>query len=117
MAQVFPGTLQDKVNEAGFSHAFGDTTIRSGVGVGTDKVRPRYTKGIDKFNVTITLDLDDYTTLETFYKTTLAGGSLTFNYDHPFTGVETEFIFTVPPSMAPIGGRYVRVSMMWEEMP
>jgi phage-related protein len=117
MAETFPSTLQDKVNEAGFEHGFGETAIRSTMGIGLDKVRQRFTKGIDVFSVTITLDLDEYSTLYNFFKTTLAGGSLTFNYDHPFTAVEEEFRFTSPPRMIPMGGRYVQVSMTWEQIP
>ena len=117
MAQSFPGTLQDKVNEAGFTNQYGETSLRSAVDVGAAKVRQIYTKGIDVFSVTITIDLDDYTTLENFYKITIAGGSLTFEYNHPFTQVPTVFRFVAPPSFSPMGGVYFTVTMNWEEMP
>ena len=117
MAQTFPASLQDKVNQAGFSNQFGDTLIRSNVDIGFAKVRSRYTKGIDVFSVTITINKSDYTTVENFFKTTLKGGSLTFNYDHPFTEVETEFRFVEPPKITPIGGKYFTVTMKWEEVP
>lgn len=117
MAENFPSSLQDKLNQAGFTNNFGETSIRSTVDVGLAKVRNRYTKGIDTFQCTIDLNFDDYTTLETFYKTTLAGGSLTFYYDHPFTEVQTEFRFIAAPSITPIGGKWFRVSMNWEELP
>lgn len=116
MAQTFPSALQDKFNEAGFNHSFGDTSITSSVDVGIPKKRQRYTSAPDLFSGTIELNKDDYTTLETFYKTTLAGGVLTFNYDHPITQVETEFQFITPPSIVPLGGNYFRVSFQWREV-
>lgn len=117
MAETFPPTLQEKLNEEGFSQTYGDTTIRSDVDTGLAKVRQRYTKAVDKFACTINLNKEDYNTLTTFYKTTLAGGSKTFNYDHPFTEVASEFRFVSPPSMKPKGGLWFTVTMQWEEIP
>lgn len=117
MAETFPSTLQDKVNVAGFSHSIGDTIIRSEVDVGLAKVRRRYTKGIDMFETSIDLDIDDYNTLYNFYNTTLNGGTLTFNYENPLTQTTSEFRFKGPPQITPLGGRYFRVNMSWEEMP
>lgn len=117
MAESFPSELQQLLNENGFTQTLGDTSIRSDVDTGLDKVRQRYTKAIDKFACTIDLERDDYSTLITFYKTTLSGGTKTFNYDHPITGLESEFRFVSPPSMQPIGGTWFKVNMQWEEMP
>lgn len=117
MAETFPATLQDKFNEAGFQHIFGNSTLESETDVGPPKKRRRYTTEYDTFNGTIELEKDDYVTLETFYKTTLAGGTLTFNFNHPITQVQSEFQFTQPPSMVPLGGTYFRVSFNWREIP
>lgn len=116
MAELWPSALQDKVNEAGFQHEFGKTAIESAMDIGLNKKRQRYTKAIDKFSVTLTLDFDDYGTLYTFFKTTLAGGTRNFLYDHPFTGVETEFRMN-EPKMSPMGGKKMRVNMVWELVP
>ena len=115
MAQTWPSALQDFINESGFTQTFGDTTIKSTVDVGQSKKRARYTVGFDKFTTTIDLDRTDYSTFETFYKTTLANGTLTFNYDHPVSGVATEFRMDVP-RLTPMGGTYFRVTMTWEEV-
>lgn len=117
MAEIFPSSLQDVLNVAGFGQEFGNTTIRSQMDVGPEKVRQRFTRGIDTFTSTIDIDYDDYATLSTFFKTTLAGGSKTFNYDHPMTGIESEFRFVSPPAITPLGGRKFRVQMTWEEIP
>jgi len=117
MAEIFPATLQQLVNQSGFGLQFGDTTISSTVDVGPKKKRSRYTKGIDIFTCTIDMNLTDYNTLRTFYVTTLGNGVKTFLYDHPMTGVESVFRFTAPPSLSTLGGTYFRVQMTWELMP
>jgi len=63
------------------------------------------------------MNVDDYAVLETFYKTTLAGGTLTFNFNHPFTGLVSEFQFIRPPTLSPIGGKFLRISFVWRELP
>ena len=117
MAEAYPSTLQDKLNVAGFSHKIGGTSISSQMEVGPAKKRRRFTKGIDLFQSTINMDIDDYNTLRNFYNTTLAGGTLTFNFDHPFTGTTSEFRFVGEPTMTPLGGREFRVQQTWELMP
>lgn len=117
MAESFPGTLQQLLNEAGFTQQLGNTSIRSDMETGLAKVRQRYTKPVDTFNCTIDLERDDYNTLITFYRTTLSGGTKTFNYNHPMTGIQSEFRFTQPPNMKPKGGLWFTVSMVWEEIP
>lgn len=117
MAEIFPSALQELLNQAGFTQELGSVIIRSKMDVGPEKVRQRFTKGIDKFSCTIDMDYDDYATLTTFFKTTLSGGSKTFLYDHPMTGVESEFRFIKEPSITPIGGRVFRLNFQWEEMP
>ena len=117
MAETFPVALQDKLNEAGFSQSLGETAIRSSMEIGLDKVRRRYTKRIDTFSCTINLTLSEYSTFNTFFDTTLAGGTKTFNYEHPLSQTTAEFRFTKPPRIAPLGGTYFRVSMEWEEIP
>lgn len=117
MAETFPSDLQQLLNTNGFTQTLGDTSIRSDVDTGLKKVRQRYTKAIDVFSCTIDMELDDYNTLITFYTVTLSGGSKTFNYDHPMTGLESEFRFTKPPTMRPKGGIWFVINMVWEEIP
>lgn len=117
MAETFPPTLQEFVNESGFGLQTGETAIRSDMDISLAKERNRYTKGIDVFRTTIDIYKTDYLTLDSFYKTTLNGGTGTFNYDHPITEVESEFRFVGAPSYSPLGGGYFRVTMTWELMP
>jgi len=117
MAEVFPVTLQDKFNQAGFNTNFGETTITSNMETSLPKKRARHTKSIDTTSGTINLHKDDWTTLETFYKTTLGGGVLTFNFTHPITQVITEYRFVTPPTATPLGGLYFIVNFNWVEIP
>ena len=116
MAVSFPSSLQQLLNESGFSEEFGSSTIRSSMAVGEDKVRRRYTKGIDKYNCSIDVEKDDYLVLYNFYKTTLNGGVDPFLYDHPITGVQTTFRFINPPKFSPIGGEWFRAEFTWEKV-
>lgn len=117
--ETWPAQLQDKFNVDSFSVQFGDTTIRSEVDAGLDKVRSRYTRGVDVYTCTIDLALADYTVLTTFYKTTLGNGVRTFGFQNPMSGQLDEFRFQSPPSVRPLGsgGSYFKVSMTWELLP
>ena len=117
MANQWPAALQEYLEQQEFGLVYGDTTIRSSMDVGPSKVRRRFTKGVDEMTGSITVKNDLYSTWENFFKVTLAGGSLTFEYNHPITGVLTEYRFKGMPSVSNIGGEYFRVSMSWEEMP
>ena len=113
----FPATLQGKLNEQGFSHSIGDTTIRSDVGVGPAKVRRIYTRSVDSVSGSINLTTSEYSVFYYFYNTSLNGGVNQFSYAHPITGVSTNFRFKSPPGIRSIGGGNFSVSMDWEILP
>ena len=85
--------------------------------VGPAKVRRRSTKSVDTYSVTILLDKADYQTFYDFYDVDTNGGADTFYFNHPITGVSTEFRFTKPPEISPIGYSTFQVSMEWEVLP
>jgi len=114
MAQSWPLSLQQKINQAGFTNGFGNTVLRSEMDLGPEKRRQRQTRGNDSLSTSIDLDKDEYITLELFFKTTLAGGSLNFDFDHPISGDSEEFNMK-EPSIVPLGGLVYRVSMVWEQ--
>jgi hypothetical protein len=117
MAQAWPISLQQILNQANFGIEIGDTVLRTDMDVGPKKFRRRFTKGIDVFTASINLDMDEYTTFYTFFNTTLNGGTLPFTYNHPITQVPTDFRFRGPPKISPIGGRTFVVSFEWEALP
>lgn len=113
----WPAEFQVLLNEESFGIKLGDTTVRSDMDVGLSKVRSRYTRGIDVFNSTITIDIDLYPVLDEFYKVTLGNGVRTFAFNHPMTQVASEWRFAEPPDVQPLGGRTFTVSMKWELIP
>lgn len=117
MAQAWPGTLQQLLSEANFGIAKGETTIRSDMDIGPKKVRRRFTKGVDIFTASIYLTVTQFTLFETFYDTTLSGGSLPFTFNHPITGVATDFRFASEPVYRSIGGGNFTVDFNWEKLP
>jgi len=117
MAETFPASLAQKLLESGFSYDKGSTVVRSSNDTGPNKVRRRFTAPINTIAGSIELNLNDFNTLEEFYDTTLNGGVKTFNYNHPITGVVTEFRFLTEYNMIPIGGEYFLVNFQWEIIP
>ena len=117
MAAAWPNTLPNFLETDGYNHAIGDTTIRTTMDVGLDKLRKRFTKSIDTTDGNMKLDRTQYLTLDTFYKTTLNGGTLPFEFIDPLTQVLNEYRFTKPPSARSIGGNFFNVSLNWEKMP
>lgn len=117
MPETFPPSLQELLNESGFTQKLDDTSIRSSMGIGLPKVRNRYTKPVDEFTCTIDMQNSDYSDLITFYRTTLGGGVKTFYYNHPLSQVQSVFRFMGPPTVSPKGGTWFNVSMQWEEIP
>lgn len=114
---TWPISLQDVVNRDSFSLKIGDTTIRSNMDIGPDKVRRRMTKSVDNLSVSIWVTSAQYTTLYNFYDITLNGGVETFTFDHPITGVATDFRFISPPEFRPVGFNTYEVNMAWEILP
>lgn len=117
MAVPWPSGLQDKVNEVGFSHAIGETVLRSENDTGPVKVRRRFTRSVDTFSVSIDLTVAEYSTFTYFYHTTTAGGVTPFTFVNPITGVSNEFRFTGPPTFSSLGGGHFRANMGWEQLP
>ena len=119
MAEVFPGTLEEKFNVSGFNVIEGETKTRTNNDTGIPNVRARFTKGIHVYNASFDLPQSDITTFRTWYQTTLANGTKTFLFDDPLTGAESEFRFVGVPRYRPLGngGVYFNVSFTWEILP
>jgi hypothetical protein len=117
MAQAWPGSLQQLLNEANFGLKVGETAIRSEMDVGPAKVRRRFTHPINTFSASINLTTAEYTTFYNFFNTTLAGGTLPFEFDHPITQVTTEFRFVEPPTISSLGGGHFVAGFTIEELP
>ena len=119
MAVPWPVSLQQLVNSQSFSYRLGETLIKSDVDIGPVKVRRRFTRPIETVSVSINLTQAQFTTLRTFFNTTVNGGATIFELNHPITGVLTNFRFMGPPEIRPLGsgGTEFQASMSWEIMP
>lgn len=117
MPSTWPVSLQQLLNQDSFDLQMGDTTVRSQMDVGLDKVRSRYTDAIDVYTSTINMNMTDYQTLVDFYRTTLNNGVGTFSFNEPLTGDAATWRFANPPEIRPLGGTYFQVTMKWEKLP
>lgn len=114
---TWPSTLQQRLNVRDFAISTEDTTIRTAMQTGYPKVRSRYTDAVDNVNCSINLDITQYNTLQSFYKTTLGNGVLPFDFLHPITQTMTKVRFVGPPKYTPLGGRVFVAQMTWEFLP
>lgn len=117
--ETWPLTLQQVLLTDNFSYVPGDTLLRSDTDTGPQKVRSRYTDGVDQYSCAVHIDIDLVATFKLFYKTTLGNGARTFSYNDPFTGDPGEFRFFEPPEIRPLGngGRVFLLSMKWIKLP
>lgn len=114
---VWPVSLQQRLNSSGFVKRFGNTLARTEMDIGPAKVRSRFTDAVDIYSCSVLLDYGDYTTFETFFKTTLNNGANQFEFDDPFTSSPAAFRFAEPPQITALGGRLFQIEMNWEKMP
>ncbi|CAB4122388.1 hypothetical protein UFOVP32_16 [uncultured Caudovirales phage] len=114
----WPTSLPQYVLENGYSESLEDQTIETQMDTGPAKIRRRFTTTIRKFVIAVQLDPTQMAVFEDFYLTTLAGGSLPFDWVHPRTRAAKTFRFRKPtPQVSMIGGFYSRVSMNLETVP
>ena len=116
MAEVWPATLQQSVNQANFQIVKQNTNIRTNVETGPIKSRRRFTNPQIQMTCQIWVPESEFATFETFYDTTLKNGSLTFDFDHPITGTTTEWRFVSPPVFTALGGLNYILDMAWESI-
>lgn len=81
----WPGTLPSYVQEGAFSELPQNVTLETEMDVGPAKIRRRFTKATRKFQCQLFMTSAQVTTFETFWETTLIGGSVTFDWVHPRT--------------------------------
>lgn len=118
MASPWPATLQQKLNEANYAQSPQSRVITTDMDISIPKKRVRYTKGLKDLTGSIDVNTSEYSIFETFFETTLAGGSLPFLFNDPVTQVEYEYRFKDSTySEASLGGGYFRLSFTWERLP
>lgn len=111
----WPGTLPAYVQEGGFQERFQDQAVESQMDSGPAKIRRRFTKPIRFIGVQMLMTQAQVIDLETFWLTTLKGGTLPFDWVHPRTRAATTFRFRNPaPTYQSVGGINVMVNFSLE---
>lgn len=112
---TWPNTLPAYVLESGFQERLQDQVVESQMDSGPAKIRRRFTKAIRFFACQMLMTPEQTTTFETFWQTTLKGGSLPFDWVHPRTRAATTFRFRSPaPTYSVVGGINVVASFTLE---
>lgn len=114
----WPGTLPDLVSQPDYEEGFADVVIRSPMDTGRPKRRRRFTAAIKSLKVTIPLSGVELDIFTAFYEDDIKGGSLSFNYTHPRTGVAIVVAFvSVPQPARPFGVDRFSVTLDLEIIP
>ena len=102
---------------AGYGQSFPAVTIKSDMDAGPAKVRRRFTAGVEPVTGTMIMTAAQLVILDTFFNTTLLGGSLRFSWTKPPAhSVACEMRFTEVPSWTKVEGDY-EVSLSFEVLP
>lgn len=116
MPIVWPPSLpQGPLN--GFVDTIGEARVRTQTDAGPAKMRPRYTESIDPMTWPLALTETQWGALKTFYKTTLANGSLAFDITHPESGATVSVRIVNPLSFQHVSGDLYRGSVAFEVLP
>jgi len=99
-----------------------DLLVRSSMDVGPAKVRRRATVGVTVFAIEMAMTATQLATFETFWRDTVLGGALTFDFKNPQTGAAAaEMRFADTPSWSPkaprTGSEYWSVRFRLELLP
>jgi len=94
---VWPPELPQN-QQNGLSVSLGSNVIAFQVGSGPEKRRPRSTKTVDAHVTPMDLTGAELEILQAFYRDTLMGGALPFDWTDFATGETQTFRFTSPPS-------------------
>ena len=98
---TWPVTLPQDVLLEGYGEQPPDEIIRTPMETGPAKVRRRSTAGPRPVSATIDLTRDQVETLDDFYRNTLGGGALSFDWVHARTQAAAKFRFLSQPVYRP----------------
>lgn len=114
---VWPPSLPNLVNVTGFEEKFANQVIRTQMEVGPSKVRRRSLSSPRDVSMVVTIDGAQKETLDTFFHSTLGGGSLSFDWTDPISQAPRSYRFKEPPSITAIGGFWFSAAMKLERLP
>ena len=108
--------LPQKMKMAGLGGSEPDNVLRSTMDVGPDKTRPRGSAQPEPIQGYQIMTKTQFGYFQSFYRTTLAQGSLRFSWTHPVTGASCEMKFRESPSWS-IESGWVKVDYKLEVLP
>lgn len=114
---VWPITLPQVLLLEGFSSAPPQNFISTPMEVGQAKRRRRDVAAVYPVQGNIHCTAAQLATLWAFYRTTLADGSLRFDWTEPVTGNAATYLFKEPFAYVAVGGGRYRVSLSLEAQP
>jgi hypothetical protein len=113
----WPSTVPARPSVRGFNQVGRDNVVRSKPDFGPSKTRRRYTADTIYYSCQYEMTLGEWAYLEAFYWSTVASGTLSFNWVHPLTGTSTEVMFFGgPPSHSPLTPLVMVVSFVLEKV-
>jgi hypothetical protein len=101
----------------GFSETFPNVVVRTSMDAGPAKVRRRFTAAERPFKLNMILTAAQATAFDTFFVTTVAGGSLPFTWVHPRTQEAADFRFVGQPTYSALDGGLYQVDFTIELLP
>lgn len=114
---TWPTSLPQRPLADSYSEAAEPSTIRTAMEIGPAKMRRRYTSEIKLFTMEFLMSTAQVATFETFFVTTLAAGSLTFDWINHRTDAAVIYRFTARPTIQPQAPGYWLVSAELEITP
>lgn len=94
---TWPPSLPQSPESDGYAESPPNVMLASKMDAGPEKRRRRFTAGVRPLHCRMLIRRADVETLDEFYLTTLAGGTLTFDWTHPRTGAAATCAFTGQP--------------------
>ena len=101
----------------GLQDARVSSLVRSPTDAGIPKVRRRFTATLRVLSVPIVLTTSERTTFDTFYISTLAEGSLPFDWTDPIDGSTVEYRFREPAEFRTISTNLWSAVLSLEMLP
>ncbi len=114
---TWPSILPQNVNVAGYQEQLSPMSARSKMDAGVAKARRRFSAVPIDIQCAIRIGLSQKATLDDFYKVTLAGGSLSFDWKHPVSGVFAVVRLKAPPSYTPVNRTLFNAKLDMEILP
>lgn len=111
---TWPSTLPQKFAPDSFSLTYGKNTIRSKMSQGSPKSRRQSTLAPQLVTGSMEITAAQFTTFNTFYKTTIYDGADSFDWLHPIDEGAESFMFTEEPVITPAGGTNWNLDMQME---